>query len=143
MVGAPFEDTIAALRLVLSGLTGRFPNVKIIVPHFGGTLPFLMQRLDDAAERERARGTQFNIDGPPSRLIKRLWFDTVNGSPAALRCACEAFGADRLMLGTDWPYLAGPKFKRCVTYVEESGLPKKDVEAILDRNAQELLGIKT
>ncbi len=142
MVGAPFEDTIAALRLVLSGLTGRFPNIKIIVPHLGGTLPFLMQRLDDSLERERAWGTQLSIAEPPSRLLKRLWFDTVNAYPVALRCACEAFGADRLMLGTDWPYLVGPKFKRCVTYIEESGLAKKDVEAILDRNAQELLGIK-
>lgn len=137
MVGAPFEDTIAALRLVLSGLTKRFPNVRIIVPHLGGTLPFLIQRLDDTPAREQA-----GIDEPPSRLLKRLWFDTVNSSPAALRCACQAYGADRLMLGTDWPYLVGPKFKRCVTYIQESGLPKNDVEAILDKNAQTLLGIK-
>src|SRR5215207_1945892 len=47
MVGAPFEDTIVALRLVFSGLTSRFPNMRVIVPHLGGTLPFLMQRLDD------------------------------------------------------------------------------------------------
>jgi aminocarboxymuconate-semialdehyde decarboxylase len=137
MVGAPFEDTIAALRLVQSGLTKRFPNVRIIVPHLGGTLPFLIQRLDDTPAREQA-----GIDEPPSRLVKRLWFDTVNSYPAALRCACEAYGADRLMLGTDWPYLVGPKFKRCVTYIEESGLPRTDVEAILDKNAQTLLGIK-
>ncbi len=139
MVGAPFEDTIAALRLVQSGLTKRFPNVRIIVPHLGGTLPFLLQRLDDTPVRERPRE---GVDEPPSRLVKRLWFDTVNSYPAALRCACEAYGADRLMLGTDWPYLVGPKFKRCVTYIEESGLPKNDVEAILDKNAQALLGIK-
>lgn len=142
LAGAPFEDTIAALRLVLSGLTGRFPNVKIIVPHLGGTLPFLMQRLDNLADMERGRGTRLDIKEPPSRTVKRLWFDTVNSYPPALRCACEAFGADRLMLGTDWPYLVGPKFKRCVTYVEESGLPKTDVDAILDTNAGRLLGIK-
>jgi len=142
MVGAPFEDTIAALRLVLSGLTKRFPNVRIIVPHLGGTLPFLIQRLDDTPARDRAREAELGIDEPPSRLIKRLWFDTVNSSPAALHCACQAYGSDRLMLGADWPYLVGPEFKRCVTYIEESGLPKNDVEAILDKNAQALLGIK-
>lgn len=101
-----------------------------------------MQRLDNLAEMERARGAEFGIDELPSRMRKRLWFDTVNSCPAALRCACEAFGADRLMPGTDWPYLAGPKFKRCATCIEEAGLPDKDVEAILDRNAQALLGIK-
>ena len=145
MVGAPFEDTITALRLVLSGVTTRFPNVRIIVPHLGGTLPFLIQRLDDSADRERGRGgsgAPFGTDELPSRMVKRLWFDTVNSYPAAVRCACEAYGADRLMLGTDWPYLAGPKFKRCVTYIEQAGLPKTDVEAILERNAEALLGIK-
>ena len=142
MVGAPFEDTIAGMRLVLSGVIKRYPNVKIIVPHLGGTIPFLMQRLDDAFERQRAAGTATKIDKPPSSYVKKLWFDTVNEHPAALRCACDSYGASRIMLGTDWPYLAGPKFKHCVTYVEESGLPQKDVDAILDRNAQQLLGIK-
>lgn len=142
MVGAPFEDTITALRLVLSGLVQRFPNVKIIVPHLGGTLPFLMQRLDDSFDRERARGTETGIGEPPTSYVRRLWFDTVNSYPGALRCAAEAYGADRLMLGTDWPYLVGPKLKRCVTYIEDSGLPKTDIHAILDQNAQDLLGLR-
>ena len=141
LVGAPVEDTITALRLVVSGLTGRFPNVKIIVPHLGGTLPFLMQRVDKLGDAKRAREEQLGIDELPSTMLKRLWFDTVNTYPAALRCACEAFGADRLVLGTDWPYVEGSKLKRCVTYIEESGLPKTDVEAILDTNAQQLLGL--
>jgi len=142
MIGAPVEDTVAALRLVLSGLTTRYPRVRIIVPHLGGTLPFLFQRLDDAAERHRASARdELPIEDPPSDLIRRLWFDTVNQYPAALRCACEAFGADRLMLGTDFPYLAGPKFLGCVTYVQQSGLADQDVRAILDGNAEELLGL--
>lgn len=139
MIGAPFEDTIAALRLVLSGTTEKYPNIKIIVPHLGGTVPFLMQRLDDAAQRQRAIGTAYGIKGDPSELMKKLWYDTVNGHGPALRCSCDSYGADRLMLGTDFPYLVGPKFKHCVTYVEQAGLPDHDVRAILDRNAQELL----
>jgi 6-methylsalicylate decarboxylase len=59
MVGAPFEDTVAALQLVMSGLTIRYPNVKVIVPHLGGTLPFLLGRIEGALGRRRARG------GPP------------------------------------------------------------------------------
>jgi len=140
MVGAPFEDTITALRLVFSGLTSRYPRIRIIVPHLGGTLPFLLQRLDDHAERMRFRGEPPAIDGPPSAFVKQLWFDTVNCHPASLRCACESFGADRLMLGTDFPYLAGPKFQRCVTYVEEA-LSEKEATAILDQTAQALLGL--
>jgi predicted TIM-barrel fold metal-dependent hydrolase len=139
MVGAPFEDTVAALRLVLSGLTTRYPHLRVIVPHLGGTLPFLLQRLDDAADRQRATGEPLRIAEPPSALVRRFWFDTVNSHPAALRCACESFGADRLLLGTDFPYLAGPKFRRCVTYIEEAGLPAADTAAILGENARALL----
>jgi aminocarboxymuconate-semialdehyde decarboxylase len=73
--------------------------------------------------------------------LRRLYYDTVNETPAALRCTCETVGARQVLLGTDYPYLLGDKFKRCVTYVQESGLPPSDVEAILERNAETLLGL--
>src|SRR5919199_4006660 len=47
LVGAPFEDTITALRLVFSGWLRRYPRIRTIVPHLGGPLPFLKQRVDD------------------------------------------------------------------------------------------------
>jgi 6-methylsalicylate decarboxylase len=58
------------------------------------------------------------------------------------RCAREAFGADRLVLGTDFPHLAGDRFKQCVNYIQESDLPPEEKHAILDRNAQALLGLE-
>ena len=144
MVGGCFEDTITALRLAMSGLTARFPSVKIIVPHLGGTLPFLWQRIADSVERRRitrpeGNGAETGAVESPIDALRRMYYDTVNESPAALQCTCQTIGASQVMLGTDFPYLAGPKFKRCVTYVQESGLPEDQVEAILDRNAQELL----
>jgi 6-methylsalicylate decarboxylase len=143
MVGAPFEDTISALRLVLSGVTARYPNMKVIVPHLGGTLPFLLARVDvQAANNRRTGAATFGIDGNPSEYLKKLWFDTVNLHPAALRCACESFGADRLLLGTDYPFHLGDTFRDCVSFVERAGLSEADTTAILDRNAAELLGIR-
>src|SRR5579885_2895047 len=142
MVGAPFEDTVAALRLVLSGLTTRYPHLRIIVPHLGGKLTFLLQRLRYSAEAQRAAGRSLPpADGLEDRL-RRLWFDTVNTSPDALRCACGAFGTDRLLLGTDFPYLYGPRLRRCVTYIEEAGLGAAETAAILGGNAQALLGLQ-
>jgi predicted TIM-barrel fold metal-dependent hydrolase len=141
MVGAPFEDTLAALRLVLSGLTTRYPKIKVIVPHLGGTLPFLLQRLDDQAERQRKMGEPINFQEDPSTLVRRFWFDTVNSHPAALRCSCESFGVGRIMLGTDFPYLVGPAFTRCVEYVKDAALPPADTQAIYGDNAAALLGI--
>jgi aminocarboxymuconate-semialdehyde decarboxylase len=137
MVAGCYEDTTAALRLVLSGLTTRYPNVKIIVPHLGGTIPFLWQRLVDSLERNPASAVD------PVLALRRLYYDTVNETPAALRCTCETVGASQLLLGTDYPYLLGEKFKRCVTYVQDSGLPQSDVDAILEHNAEALLGLPT
>jgi 6-methylsalicylate decarboxylase len=134
-LGAPFEDSIAALRLVLAGVIHRFPRIRFIVPHLGGTLPFLVTRLDNSSVAQR-------WEYKPSEHLKRLWYDSINGNVAALRCAREAFGADRLVLGTDFPHLAGERFNQCVNYIEESELPPEEKRAILDRNAQALLGLE-
>lgn len=133
-LGAPFEDSIAAIRLVLGGVIQRFPKIRFIVPHLGGTLPFLITRLDSSSVARR-------WEYKPSEHLKRLWYDSINGNIAALRCAREAFGADRLVLGTDFPHLAGDRFNRCVSYIEESDLPPEEKRAILDRNAPALLGL--
>jgi aminocarboxymuconate-semialdehyde decarboxylase len=132
-LGAPFEDTVAALRLILAGIVSRHPRIRIIVPHLGGTLPFLIERLDGTLGRR----SQYK----PSEYLKQLWYDTVNGSGAALRCARDAFGADRLLLGTDFPHLEGPRFEQCVSYIEQSELARDEKSAVLDRNAQALLGL--
>ena len=133
-LGAPFEDSIAALRLVLAGVVQRFPKIRFIVPHLGGTLPFLVTRLDNSSVAMR-------WEYKPSEHLKRLWYDSINGNVAALCCAREAFGADKLVLGTDFPHLPGERFKQCVTYIQESDLLQEEKDAILDRNAQTLLGL--
>ena len=104
-LGAPFEDSIAAIRLVLGGVIHRFPKIRFIVPHLGGTLPFLITRLDGSSV---GRGWEYK----PSEHLKRLWYDSINGNVAALRCAREAFGADRLLLGTDFPHVAAGRFNQ-------------------------------
>jgi 6-methylsalicylate decarboxylase len=134
-LGAPFEDSIAALRLVLAGVIERFPKIRFIVPHLGGTLPFLVTRLDSSSVAMR-------WEYKPSEHLKRLWYDSINGNVAALRCAREAFAANRLVLGTDFPHLAGERFNQCVSYIEESDLPPEEKHAILDHNAQALLGLE-
>jgi aminocarboxymuconate-semialdehyde decarboxylase len=61
----------------------------------------------------------------------------------ALRAAAEALGADRLLLGTDFPYQSGDLFYAAVDYVRRAGLSEDDVRAILDRNAALLFGLAT
>jgi 6-methylsalicylate decarboxylase len=124
MVGATFEDTLAALRLLLSGVTERNPDVRIIVPHFGGTLPVVYPRI-----ARRGKGD----------LLRRLYYDSANGYGPALKCACEALGVERLMLGTDFPYIGS--VKENVDYVTAAGLSREQQEQILERTASELLPV--
>ncbi len=141
LLGATVEDSVVALRLIWSGLAARYSRLRIVVPHLGGTLPFLLQRIDDHADGFRARGQALAFDGQPSACLRRFWYDTANGYPPALRCACEAFGADRIMLGTDFPYRTGAKLRHAVSHLEDAGLAAADVSAIQGGNAAALLGL--
>ena len=132
-IGGRFEDTVAAVRLVSSGATYRHHNVKIIVPHLGGTIPFLWDRFRD---RPNADGEIFNV----AEGLRRLYYDSINLAPGMLSSACQIIGAERVMLGTDFPWSSAD----LTTYtraVEESGLTPAAARDILDRNASRVLGL--
>ncbi len=137
MAGAPVEDTISILQLITAGIPTRYPDIKIINSHLGGALPMLLQRADD----------QYRWEAPdtperPSLAARRMWYDTVgHGHVPALRCAIDSFGADRLVLGTDFPYENGDTFVRAVEYINDPQVDPDAARAILDRNASTLLGI--
>lgn len=133
MVGAPFEDTIAAMQLITSGHLQRYPGVKIICSHLGGALPMITRRADDHVAWEAPETPE-----PPSEAAHRLWYDTVSHChEPALRCAIDTFGADRILLGTDFPYQDGDTFVRAVEYVMDVADPG-EAHAILDANAMAL-----
>lgn len=131
-IGGRFEDTVAAVRLVSSGVTSRHPNIKVIVPHLGGTIPFLWDRFRD---RQTATGEVFDVIGG----LKRLYYDSLNLAPGMLCAACRIIGAERVLLGTDFPWTPAD-LSRNVRGVEESGLAATEAADILDRNAATLLG---
>ena len=133
-VGAPLEDTVCLLQFMQANFPERFPDIKIIIPHLGGFAPFLAARLDQLQDH-------FLPDSAPAPSVqaKYFWYDTVNGNPAALRCAKETLGIDHLLLGTDYPFWRDDAFKLCVDYIGEAGLEKTEAERILTGNAHNLL----
>jgi predicted TIM-barrel fold metal-dependent hydrolase len=137
MVGAPVEDTISIMQLITRGIPARYPDIKIINSHLGGALPMLLQRADDQYGWEAS-------DTPerPSAAARRMWYDTVgHGHVPALRCAIDSFGANRLLLGTDFPYENGDFFGRAVDYINDPQIDPIAARAILDQNASSLFGI--
>ena len=133
-VGAPLEDAVCLLQFMQANFPSRFPDIKIILPHLGGFVPFLTARLDQLQDH-------FLPDSAmaPSAQAKYFWYDTVNGNPVALRCALETLGADHLLLGTDYPFWRDDAFKLCVDYISNAGLPASDVDRILSANAKTAL----
>lgn len=133
-IGATIEDTTLVAHLIAKQIPKRFPRIRIIVPHLGGEISMLLQRLDNQ------KGMFLPADAEtPSITAKRFWYDTVSHAYVpALRCACDAFGSDRIVLGSDYPYEVGNLYQRCVDYVGDIGLTHQQVEAIQDRNAQSI-----
>lgn len=136
-VGAPMEDTISVMQLITKGIPNRYPNIRIINSHLGGAMPMLMQRCDN----------QYGWEAPdtpekPSIAARRMWYDTVgHGHVPALRAAIDTFGADRLLLGTDFPYEGGDIFVRAVDYIKDPSINSVDSAKILEGNAESLFRI--
>ncbi|MFC5381204.1 amidohydrolase family protein [Aquipuribacter nitratireducens] len=116
-VGAPFEDTVVAVRLVAGGVIERFPAITWVVPHLGGTLPFLLHRLRWRWELEARR---MGASLPRAELLDRLLFDTANSSPETLRLAAQVLPPGRLVLGTDYPFVGSDDLAPSVDLVRRA-----------------------
>jgi len=137
--GFLFDTTLAASRLVFSGVVKRFPRIRWILAHLGGTIPYLAERLDRGYRAFRE--CREHIDEPPTAYLKRhFWYDTVNFSTGPLMLAIEFAGVDRILAGSDYPHQIGsiPLMRESIT-----ALPISDVDRarILGGNARTLLGL--
>lgn len=126
----PVELSVAALDLVFAGVLDEQPDLTLIVPQLGGVLPYLAQRLVDRGPGD-ARNDVMHY------LRNRLYYDNNSYHPPALRCAIETVGADRIMLGSDYPF-RGP-LALCVEDVTTAGLAERDRDAIVSGTARAVL----
>jgi len=132
-VGRLTDTTIAMARLLFSGHLTRFPGVTLVVSHGGGAVPYALGRL----RRNRtihAEGCADPLDG-----FRRLYFDTVLFEPQALRFLCDVAGADRVVLGSDYPFPIGdPEPARVV---DDTPLTEAERRAILGETAARIFHI--
>ena len=94
---AVMSSSLGVARLAMSGMLDRVPTLDVIVPHLGGTIPYLAQRFVDMGRGD----AQHDL---AHYLRHRLYLDTCSYHPPAFRCALDTCGADRLVLGTDYPF---------------------------------------
>jgi len=134
LLGFPFDTTLAITRLVFSGLFEKYPTLKLILAHAGGTMPYLAERIDNGYRAYPE--SKKHIKKLPSEYLKLTYLDTVSFHPPALKCACAFMGPDKLVLGSDYPHQIG-NLEQSVTSIEELDLPEK--EKIFGGNAIQLL----
>ncbi len=136
-VGTSLEDATFVLHLIARQIPHRYPNIKFIVPHLGGPIPMLLNRLDQQGQRDHP-----GLAEKPSVTARGIYYDTVcYGSNAAFMCALEAFGADHLVTGSDYPVLQDYEaYKETFAYIGRLGLAAADLDKILNHNAQALFG---
>ena len=105
LVGFPFDTTLAIAKLCFAGVFKQLPNIRWLVAHAGGAVPYLMERLD-SGWRDFAE-CRVNIDEPPSVYLRRLYYDTVTFSPHNLRLLRDVVGTEHMVMGSDYPHLLG------------------------------------
>lgn len=138
ILGFLFDTTVAVSRLIFSGVLERFPGVRLVIGHLGGTLPYLVERMDRGYE---AYGEcREHISRPPSSFLREHYIDTVNFNAAALQAALTVMGADHLVLGTDFPHEVGDVAK-ALDAARGMGLAAPDEAAVLGGTAARLLGL--
>lgn len=138
-VGMPLDSTVFLARLIFGGVLERVPDLKMCVVHGGGYLPSYPARYDHAW-RARADVREFIPDHPPSTYLKRLYFDTMLYDAYELAALIERYGADHVLLGTDYPYDMGEDDPvELICSVE--GLSDAELSQILGGNAARLLNL--
>lgn len=105
VIGMPLSTTLAVTRMILAGVFERHPGLRMLLVHGGGYLPFYWARTDHAF-RHRPEMRE-HIDRPPSEYLDRLYFDITVFDPALVGHLVERFGAERVLLGTDYPFDMG------------------------------------
>jgi aminocarboxymuconate-semialdehyde decarboxylase len=138
LLGFTFDTTLAAAKLVFSGVAERYPGIRWVLAHLGGAIPYLAERLDRGyrAFPECRR----NICKPPSEYLRLFYYDTVNFDGGALELAIRFAGADHLLAGSDYPHMIGSLDKMTAS-LRQLDLDAGETAGIMGENAARLLGV--
>jgi aminocarboxymuconate-semialdehyde decarboxylase len=136
-IGNPLETTIALHYLIFDGVLERHPNLKILAVHGGGYLAAYPGRIDHAwGARSDAHGA---LPHPPTSYLKKIHFDSVVFTPHQLAELVRLYGADHIIMGTDYPFDMADDDP--IGHVASAGLDETAVAAIAGGNAKRLLGL--
>ena len=132
-LGLMFDTTIALGRIILAGILDKHPKLKLVCPHVGGTLPYLIGRIDHQTQ-VLGRGAE-NIVKPPSEYLRSVYLDAVSPIPMAIQYGIDYVGIDRMLYASDHPWVDP---KTIAGHIQSLGLESGDQEKIFGGNARKL-----
>jgi aminocarboxymuconate-semialdehyde decarboxylase len=138
LVGFPMDTTLAAAKIVFSGIPERFPKIRWALCHLGGAIPYLAERLDRGFEAFSE--CRANIPRKPSEYLREFYYDTVNFNPAAIQLAIGFAGVDHILAGSDYPHQIG-SIPKMIETIRGLDVSDADRAAIFGGNAVRLLGM--
>ena len=134
-----FRTTMMVERMIVKGMFEKYPNLRLCLSHGGGLLAFNIWRFDHSYGLRSELRKQ--LPRKPSEYLKKLYFDSIVHSVAALKYLVQVAGADRVVIGTDYPMAMGD-FEP-VAKVKELDLSTPERELILGGNAARALNLST
>jgi aminocarboxymuconate-semialdehyde decarboxylase len=139
LVGFLMDTTLAAAKLVFSGVVVRYPRIRWVLTHMGGAVPYLAERFDRGYRA--FADCRKNIDRRPSEYLQRFYYDTVNFNPSNVRLALDFAGPDRILAGSDYPHQIG-SIPLMLEAVDALPVSDEQREGIRWKNAARLLGLE-
>ena len=136
IIGFPFDTTLAVARMCYDGMFRELPEIRWIIAHLGGAVPYLMERMDNGF-RDFAE-CRAKIDQLPSVYLKQLFYDTVSFSSSTLNMVRQLVGVDHMVMGSDYPHLLG-SIDRAVSSIESLEIPDEDKRQIFSTTALSIL----
>jgi aminocarboxymuconate-semialdehyde decarboxylase len=137
LIGNPTDTSLAFAKLIFGGVLERFPRLKLLLAHAGGFLPYTWGRLDRGYRIQDSSTAK--ISKSPGEYLKLLYFDTITHSRMALEYLVANFGADHVLLGSDYPYDMGDP--EPVATLAAIGVDSDKFNRIASANACKLLRI--
>jgi aminocarboxymuconate-semialdehyde decarboxylase len=140
LVGMPAETALAICSLIFGGVLDRLPDLRVAFAHGGGSFAFTLGRIEHGFKMRPDLVNTNGVDNPRAYL-DRLYFDSVVHDPGALRFLIDTVGAERVALGSDYPFPLGEQ--RPGTLIESmDDLPAPARQRLLCGTALEFLGME-
>lgn len=135
-LGFLYDSSVAMLRLIYSGIYEKYPDLKILLPHLGSMIPYLMKRIDVPPKDLLLTPMKKQ---PSEYFREKVYVDTVSENPASYLCALQQLSIDKILYGSDYPF---HDIRESIRSIENIPISEENKMKIFSENAKKLLRLQ-